>query len=734
MKRKRTANVLWLSIGTGLTVLLLGAAATRLWPQASSNSAQNPTGEETLAIPETPQSAVFSLATQPPQQRAAQLQLLAQGKRSDDQKRARFLLASDLIQQGQAAAAVPFLERLDKDYSTLAAYALKRQAQAHAAAGETDQATEAWRALADRFAKKPASVEALYELGKADPQYWQRAIARFPAHPRSLEIAQTLLKQDPKQPELLLQIARYGHYLPQVGEYLDRLTKDYADTLEPEDWEAIAFLNWEKQRYGEAGKAYAKAPRTPLNAYREGRGAQLAGRRDTAITAYNKVVAEFPDSPEAPTSLLRLAQLGRDRAAKLTHLDRVISQYPDRAGDALLEKYKLVKPDAAQATLTAQVAQMLLENHSKTDAAAELRWMLAEEKAAQGDIQGAWTLARQVAQENPDSPLAAEAAFWVGKWAQRLGQTQEASQAYEYVLSRYPESYYAWRSATMLGWDVGDFTTVRQKLPSVKLPATHPMPLAGSDTLKELYQLGQFQDAWALWQTEFTNRKTPTVEEQFTDGLIRLGVGDNLEGIFQISSLVRRTEPEVQPQVQALRRQGDYWRSLFPFQFAEPIQQWSQTMQLNPLLVTALIRQESRFERQIVSSAGATGLMQLMPGTASWVASKLNQPQYDLENPNDNIKLGTWYLNYTHETYSNNALFAVASYNAGPGAIAEWIERFGYSDPDVFVEQIPYPETKGYVEAVFSNYWNYLRLYNPDVSAKLAQLSTSHRAVAESLP
>ncbi|RMF66530.1 MAG: tail length tape measure protein [Cyanobacteria bacterium J069] len=733
MKRKRTARALFLSIGAGLTLLLLGGAAVRLWPQSSADSAQTASDAEALATPQVPKSDVFPLATQPPQQRAAQLQLVAQGKKSDDQKRARFLLASDLIQQGQAAAAMPLLERLDKDYDTLAAYALARRAQAQTAAGESGQAAETWNTLAKRFPKQPVSVEALYELGKTDPQQWQEAIARFPAHPRSLEIAKTLLKQDPKQPELLLQIARHGHYLPDVGQYLDRLTKDYADTLEPEDWEAIAFLNWEKQRYGEAGKAYAKAPRTPLNAYREGRGAQLAGRRDTAITAYNKVVAEFPDSPEAPTSLLRLAQLGRDRAEKLTYLDQVISQYPDRASDALLEKYKLVKPDAAQATLTAQVAQMLLESHSKTDAAAELRWMLAEEKAAQGDIQGAWTLARQVAQENPDSPPAAEAAFWVGKWAQRLGQVQEASQAYEYVLSRYPESYYAWRSATMLGWDVGDFTTVRQKLPSVKLPATHPMPLAGSDTLKELYQLGQYQDAWALWQTEFTNRKTPTVEEQFTDGLMRLGVGDNLEGIFQISSLVRRTEPEVQSQVQALRRQGDYWRSLFPFQFAEPIQQWSQTMQLNPLLVTALIRQESRFERQIVSSAGATGLMQLMPGTASWVASKLNQPQYDLENPNDNIKLGTWYLNYTHETYSDNSLFAVASYNAGPGAIAQWIERFGYSDPDLFVEQIPYPETKGYVEAVFSNYWNYLRLYNPDVSAKLAQLSSSHRTVAESL-
>jgi soluble lytic murein transglycosylase len=123
--------------------------------------------------------------------------------------------------------------------------------------------------------------------------------------------------------------------------------------------------------------------------------------------------------------------------------------------------------------------------------------------------------------------------------------------------------------------------------------------------------------------------------------------------------------------------------------------------------------------------------MQVMPGTADWIAQQISLTDFDLNKPDDNLKLGTWYLNYTHEEYGNNSLFAVASYNAGPGNVADWLNRFGFSDPDLFVEQIPFPETKGYVESVFENYWNYLRLYNPQVSEQLTRYSPNHAAISD---
>jgi soluble lytic murein transglycosylase len=125
----------------------------------------------------------------------------------------------------------------------------------------------------------------------------------------------------------------------------------------------------------------------------------------------------------------------------------------------------------------------------------------------------------------------------------------------------------------------------------------------------------------------------------------------------------------------------------------------------------------------IRSGVGATGLMQVMPDTGAWIAKQIKLKEYKLNDPDDNIKLGTWYLDYTHQEYSGNSMLAIASYNAGPGAVGGWVAKAGQQDPDVFVENIPYNETKGYVKSVFENYWNYLRLYNPDVAQKVAQVS-----------
>jgi soluble lytic murein transglycosylase len=88
-----------------------------------------------------------------------------------------------------------------------------------------------------------------------------------------------------------------------------------------------------------------------------------------------------------------------------------------------------------------------------------------------------------------------------------------------------------------------------------------------------------------------------------------------------------------------------------------------------------------------------------------------------------NLEFGTWYLDYTHREYGNNSMLAVASYNAGPGKVREWVSNFGFSDPDEFAERIPYDETKGYVKHVLGNYWNYLRLYSPKIQQQIAQIN-----------
>ncbi len=718
MLKQRRAKVLVLTAGMAAFVLGVG------WPLVSllghKNSDTSPNGDQGAIVPI---KQINSLKSLPVAQRTAKLEKIAKSNESSESNRARYLLASELLQQGQGQKALDQLKGLDSSYPILAPYVLRQQARAQELMGNQAKAQGTWQELTKRYSQSPVSAEALIALGKTKADYLNQAIDRFPAYPRTIEVVQKQLKQNPNQPKLLLVLAKHALYIDDYTAVLDRLVSQFSNQLTPEDWEAIAFGYWEKQQYGKAGAAYARAPYTPRNAYRIARGLQL-GEREGVVQAYQRLINDFPKAQESSLALLRLSRLV-DPTKAMSYLDQLISQFPVKAGDALLEKAKLYEKQNSAKTAN-QLKLLLLTHFSKSDAAAEARWSFAQGQATANNLEDARRWAEQILTYNPTSELAPEAGFWVGKWADKLGKDREAQNAFERVLSQYPESYYAWRSASLLGWQVGDFNTVRQLNPKVERPDSRPDLAAGSETLKELYQIGQDQDAWALWQTEFKNAMQPSVAEQFTDGVMRLGVGDYLDGIFMVSYLNQRETPSEKSEYQALKQRLPYWQALYPFPFMETIKNQSQERQLNPLLVTALIRQESRFMPGIESSAGAKGLMQVMPDTGAWVAKQIKLKQYQLNDPDDNVKLGTWYLDYTHQRYGGNSMLAIASYNAGPNAVQGWVEKKGLGDPDEFVETIPYDETKDYVKSVFGNYWNYMRLYNPEISQKVAEVSKEH--------
>ncbi len=688
-------------------------------------------------LEEIDSDVVFSLVSAPPEERQSILEDIATATESSlpaiERGRARYFLAAEALAQGDPETALTWLEDLSSVYTPMSAYVLAQRARAYTALDDPAQALETWQTLWQRYPQEAVAAEALYALGAADPNsdYWDIALETFPSHPRSVDIAQARLAEDPDQLELMLILARHGLYLSDIDVTLNRLLENYGSQLEPEDWEAIAFGFWENGLYDNAGRAYENAPATALNRYRAGRGAHLGNRQGEARRAYQQLAQEFPNEPDTAQGLLHLASLTDNSQEAIAYLDTVINTFPDRAADALLAKAdRLEQLQSPQSAL--QIRESVLADYSQSEAAADLRWQQIERRFQNGDIEGAWNWAKQLVEENPGSDYAAEAAFWVGKWAVQLGQPEEAQQAFEYVLRQYPESYYAWRSAVLLGWDVGNFNTVRDKAPTIENHQEIFELPAGSTILQELHRLDQRDDAWALWQVEYETEMQPSVAEQLTDGILRLGVGDNLEGIFMLESLAWRDDPEDQADYRYFRQQVNYWQAIYPFLFLDPIQTWADDRGVNPLLVISLMRQESRFESKIRSSAGAVGLMQVLPETADWIAGQTDIGDYVIDDVVDSIKLGTWYLAFTHREYDNNSMLAIASYNAGPGNVADWLVRFGISDPDLFVEEIPFPETKGYVEAVFENYWNYLRLYNPEVSQRLAEHSPAHAELIES--
>ena len=150
-------------------------------------------------------------------------------------------------------------------------------------------------------------------------------------------------------------------------------------------------------------------------------------------------------------------------------------------------------------------------------------------------------------------------------------------------------------------------------------------------------------------------------------------------------------------------------------------------------IIHSIMRQESQFDREAVSRAGARGMMQLMPGTAREQAGKSGLPYEYMRLTSDpayNMMLGTGYFGRMMDQFSGNYVLAVAAYNAGPGNVRKWLAANG--DPrmpgvDVidWIEAIPLSETRGYVQRVLENAVVY-DLLNPE----RARMPTQHRLTA----
>lgn len=123
---------------------------------------------------------------------------------------------------------------------------------------------------------------------------------------------------------------------------------------------------------------------------------------------------------------------------------------------------------------------------------------------------------------------------------------------------------------------------------------------------------------------------------------------------------------------------------------------------ISPSLIEAVMLTESKFDEEAISKAGAVGMMQLMPETASWISEQSGLPADHLNSPGENIPLGAWYLNFLLKKYHNNEVLALAAYNAGRGNVDEWITDNGWSEGFSEVEKIPFPETREFVKSVVS--------------------------------
>jgi soluble lytic murein transglycosylase len=148
---------------------------------------------------------------------------------------------------------------------------------------------------------------------------------------------------------------------------------------------------------------------------------------------------------------------------------------------------------------------------------------------------------------------------------------------------------------------------------------------------------------------------------------------------------------------------------LYPRAFREPIEALAGRIGLADPLLFALVREESHFDPGIVSRAGAVGLTQLMPATARDIAGRLKIQDPDLRDPELNLQLGGWHLGWLLERLQDVPK-ALMAYNAGLGRLRDWEKKLPDLPADLFVEAVPYEETRHYLRKILVSavYYGYL--------------------------
>lgn len=155
-------------------------------------------------------------------------------------------------------------------------------------------------------------------------------------------------------------------------------------------------------------------------------------------------------------------------------------------------------------------------------------------------------------------------------------------------------------------------------------------------------------------------------------------------------------------------------RMLYPMEYKSYIYKYSKQYDLDPHLVAAIINVESKYDKSATSSKDARGLMQIAPSTANWASEELKIEKFTLESlysPEINISIGCWYLDVLGKEFNNDIELILAAYNGGSGNVNKWLEDNRYCSDGKKLTNIPFKETREYVEKVKSNYNIYKKIY-----------------------
>ena len=570
----------------------------------------------------------------------------------------------------------------------LAALVLKRDALAAEALGDQAAAQQRWQQLVQRFPDTPASADGLYALGRLQPQLRQKLRSRFAAHPAALAAAVEAGPSDADRLQAALHLARHGVRWPGAGPRLRQACQSKTAAATPSQREQLARGLAQLGDSAAALSCLKGSPPSPATQLALSRALLGGGSQQQA---------------QAESLLLQLAK-SAPRSSQASEAAALLSEQP---GPRALQALKGL-PSALQDTAPVQARRAMesgdigatlavLQRWPNDPASWELQWQQARQALLKRQWATATTLLSAPIGSKLPVGLVGRQRFWLGFSQKQQGATAKAQRTWSDLIKQHPGGYYGWRAAVRLGR--GDLNLDPRSSPALVQPQWHPLG-SGDWQIDRLWRLGQPLEAWEHWRTERSSPPT-SPQELITEGRLRRAVGDHWIGLGQLEQASLRLPVNANC---ALAQQLDL--DLQTASFVAELEEAGSTAGVPATLLAAVAKQESRFSPGVSSGAGAVGLLQLMPATAAELAGTPLAAD-DLTDPARNAQLGALYLKQLLGQWQGNPVLMAASYNAGPGATAGWVTPQLQQEPELWIEAIPYPETRLYVKKVLGNFWNF---------------------------
>ncbi len=456
-----------------------------------------------------------------------------------------------------------------------------------------------------------------------------------------------------------------------------------------------------------------------------GKALRMLRRHTEAIAELRPVVQRCRAAGEGELRERALYVLGSSASIVAAPLgvqvyEQLADEYPDSslADDALFYEGDLFArqndPARARATL-----ERLARRYPKGDFAVEalfrLFWLA---RSAGQPEQGLPALDRIVSQLSamPLSEPLLRARYWraTTRAASSSPAERAAGLAELRALSR--EAPFTYYGALALGRLPAGELAPSAAPPAPLPPALHAGTLVSDPSFRagvELLRLG-FPDA-ATRELGAVDRRGLTGPTGRAEPLLLLALSLDRAGDHQAAHAIAKASLFGAEASGAPGGAGSFvWRIAYPLAYRPEIVRWSQAVSVPADLMQALMREESALDPLVISAAGAVGLTQLMPSTASKIAHRLGLGRVSaglLEDPSLNIRLGCAYVSQLLRRFNDNPALALAAYNAGEGAVDRWLGARAGDSLDAFVEEIPISETRGYVKRVLETYATYRYLY-----------------------